>query len=90
MSRTTIRLPDKEAKTEREAIVAPVRRTSRYMIHSYGKDGRLRKTWPKIHGKLEHAEMAARQLVESGRADHCFVLHIIESAKLVTDESDGP
>ena len=88
--RTLLRLPNKEPQSKRVAVVGPVRRTTRYMIHTYGKDGKLRRTWSKIYGNLAVAKEAARQLVESGRADHCFVLHIVESAKLVSDQSDGP
>lgn len=85
--RPTLRLPRKDAevtKAERDAIVGPVRRTSRYMIHTYGKNGRKR-THGKIYHSLEVAREAARQVVASGFSDHAFVLHIVESAKLASD-----
>lgn len=76
--RQILRLSSKVETSTRQAKVAPVRRTTRYFVYVYGKGPPK-----KIHKSLGAARTEAARLVEVEGADHAFVLHIVESAKLV-------
>lgn len=63
---------------QRRAIVKPVDRKTRYVCLVMGK-----KRGPtKIHKSLDSARKEAGRLVAENRENHCFVLHIVESAKV--------
>ncbi len=63
---------------QRRAIVKPVDRKTRFMCIVMGK-----KRGPtKIHKSLESARKEAGRIVAQTGERHCFVVHIVESAKV--------
>lgn len=62
----------------RQAIVKPVGRKSRYMCIVMGRKHRGP---TKIHTSLQKARREAGRIVAEANEYHCFVVHIVESAK---------
>lgn len=82
--RPTLSLKKKESEPlivshgRRRAIVKPVKRKERYLCIVMGR----RHHGPtKIHTSLKKARLEAGRIVAQAKESHCFVVHIIESAK---------